>query len=111
MCSFRTGVALELFGQKMAIFSRGVHKMEFNQYFSKAEKRTETPVARNSNVLQNGKLAPYFQPSPPPLIQFRDPLPPRDSVLFYTSSLIFGTSGKSGSEDGSTSGHSEKLKV
>ncbi|GIY13981.1 hypothetical protein CDAR_281491 [Caerostris darwini] len=51
MCSFRTGVALELFGQKMAVFSAAEHKMEFNQYFSKAEKRTETPVEQHSSIL------------------------------------------------------------
>ncbi|GIX91828.1 hypothetical protein CEXT_288101 [Caerostris extrusa] len=63
MCRSRTGVAWELFGQKMAIFSGAEHKMEFNQYFSEAEKRTETPVEQHSSILRNVKLSPLF-PAP-----------------------------------------------
>ncbi|GIY13985.1 hypothetical protein CDAR_281521 [Caerostris darwini] len=62
---FRTGVALELFVQKVTIFSSVEHKMQFNQYFSRAEKRTKTPVEQHSSVLRNGKLSPYFQPLSP----------------------------------------------
>ncbi|GIY47237.1 hypothetical protein CEXT_55331 [Caerostris extrusa] len=88
MCSFRTVVALELFGQKMAIFSAAEHKMEFNQYFSKAEKRTETPVEQHSSILEMENSPPYFPPSSPSLIRFRDP-PRVIPSIPNTSSLIF----------------------
>ncbi|GIX91826.1 hypothetical protein CEXT_288081 [Caerostris extrusa] len=73
MCRFRAVVALEVFGQKMAIYSAAEHKMEFNQYFSKAEKIMNGNSSRTAfKCTPKWKTLPLF-PALPPLIRFPEP--------------------------------------
>ncbi|GIY13992.1 hypothetical protein CDAR_281561 [Caerostris darwini] len=110
MCNPRRGVALELFGQKMAILSGAEHTMEFNEYFSEVEKRTGTPVEQHSSIFRNGKLSPYFQQFSPSQFDFQDPST-SDSIHSQHVFPYIRSKWENGSEDGCTSGHSVALKV
>ncbi|GIX91823.1 hypothetical protein CEXT_288061 [Caerostris extrusa] len=105
MCSFRTGLLWNYLGRRWPFSPEQNIKWEFNQYFSKAEKKDGNSSRTAFKYTPKWKTLPLFPALPSPLIQFRDP--PRDSIRSRHVFLIFRTSGENGSEDGSTSGHSE----
>ncbi|GIY13983.1 hypothetical protein CDAR_281501 [Caerostris darwini] len=109
MCSFRTWVASELFGSKMAIFLGAERKMEFNQYFSKAEKKNGNSSRTAFKYTPKWKTLPLFPVLFPSNSISR--LPTRDSSHSRHVFPYILNRWEKGSEDGSTSGHSEKLKV
>ncbi|GIX91829.1 hypothetical protein CEXT_288111 [Caerostris extrusa] len=93
----------------MAIFSAAEHKMEFNQCFYKAEKWNGNSSRTAFKYSLKWKTFPLFPTSRSNSISCP---PPRHSVHHSQHvSPYIRIKWENGSEDGSTSGHSEELKV
>ncbi|GIX91824.1 hypothetical protein CEXT_288071 [Caerostris extrusa] len=80
--------------------------MEFNQYFSRAEKKNGNSSRSAFKYTPKWKTLLLFPTSPSNSIS----RPPRDSIHSRHIFPYIRTSGENGSEDGSTSGHSESSK-